>query len=169
MLWRKIICSCCKKWVCKNFCLSFSILSLSIVIPCTFKIFGDVTFLLFTAWLTGKTNSCCSQKNYGLFHTFFSGKARKFVSNIYALINLRLISGYLHAKSDSFIWETDVLKCFFDEQILLNLNAWLYGSEVLMHRGWVEWYCRYCWLPVGLMQRFLCSAPSLKVTYGTER
>ena len=29
-------------------------LSLSIVIPCTSKIFGGVTFLLFTAWLTAQ-------------------------------------------------------------------------------------------------------------------
>ena len=62
-----------------------------IVVPSTSKMVGGVTYILFNAWLTAQQVNqtfIVALKTMVYFIRFFSGKASKFVSNIYALRNL---------------------------------------------------------------------------------
>ena len=66
--------------------------------------------------------------------------------------------GLPRLRNHVFISEICLQKSHSLEQILLTLSAWLYTMERLVWFGWTDVKCKYWYLSVGLIRKFVVSS-----------
>ena len=82
----------------------------------------------------------------------FAASASSLVIRLADMID-SLIGLFLYPRSRRILWRSLALfsKCSFFEQMRRRRNAWLYGMDVFVWRGWQLVQLRYWCVSVGLL------------------